>query len=212
MRNSLALAVFALSAVAVSPPPAHACMNGVERVVDVTNRSVRRAEALLADGAYQAAVKEALATFPEVLQLTHRARRAGLFARAQRVVALAAVRSGGRVRLGSNMSGKTDAKRAANLAWAAMLLRVHHARGGDDVVVQVELAEALAALPAERAEAHARLKELGEADLLPTARAWGLLAELERERGDVTAAERAGRRCREIAPEGQVCGPKPATA
>lgn len=211
MRKSLVLAAIVSAAVVAPHSPARACHNVVERVVDLTTQSVRRAEALLADGAHQAAVKEALATFPEVLQLTHRARRAALFARAQRVVALAVVRSGGAVRLASHMSGKTDSKRAANLAWAAMLLRMHHARS-HDVVVQVELAEALAALPAERGEAYGLLKELGDGDVLPTARAWGLLAELERDRGDVTAAERAGRRCREIAPDGQVCGPKPSNA
>ncbi|WAS93538.1 hypothetical protein [Nannocystis punicea] len=209
MRNFLVLAAFA--AVVVPAAPADACHNSVERVVDVTNRSVRRAEQLLADGAHAAAVKEVLATFPEAVQLTHRARRPGLFARAQRVLALAAVRSGGGVRLASHMSGKTASHRTAALAWSAMLLRLHHARS-DDVVVRAELAEALAALPAERAGAYALLKELGDGDVLPTARAWALLAELERDRGDATAAERAGRRCREIAPDDPVCAPEPPTS
>lgn len=210
MRQLFALAVLALVVVAPSRP-ADACFNEVERVIDVTNRSVRRAEALLAEGAHQAAVKEVLATFPAVLQATHRSHRPALFARAQRVVALASVRSGGAVRLGNKMSGRTAEQRAVNLAWAAMSLRLHRARG-DDVVVRAELAEALAALPAERAEAHALLAELGDGDLLPTARAWAILAGLERERGDTTAAERASRRCREIAPDSRDCEPTPAAA
>jgi hypothetical protein len=211
VRTSLAFAVLALAAVALPGRPADACHNSVERVVDVAARSVRRAEALLADGAHRAAIQEALATFPEALQLTHRARRAGLFARAQRVVALAAVRSGGAVRLGNHMSGKTAEQRAANLAWAALVLRHHHART-HDVVVAAELAEALAATPVGRAEAHAILKELGDGDVLPTARAWALLAQLEQERGDATAAARAGRRCREIAPNGDTCEAAPQRA
>lgn len=211
MRKSLVLAALVSAAVVAPRSSAQACHNSVERVLDATTRSVRLAETLLTHGAYQAAVKEALAAFPMVLQLTHRARRAGLFARAQRVVALAAVRSGGAVRLASHMSGKTASQKAANLAWAAMLLRMHHART-NDVVVQVELAEALAALPAERAEAYGLLKELGDGDVLPTARAWGLLAELARDRGDVGAAERADRRCREIAPKDGICDPEPGDA
>lgn len=201
MRNWLALVVLAL---ALSPRPADACGNTVHRVVDVVNQSVRKAETLLADGAHQAAIKEVLATFPEVLELTHRARRPGLFARAQRVVALAAVRSDGRVRLGTNMSGRTVAQRAASLAWATLVLRHQRARTRD-VVIAAELAEALAATPVGRAEAHAILKELGDVDVLPTARAWALLARLERERGDPTAADRASRRCREIAPQSRTC-------
>ena len=204
VRTSLALVVLALATVVLPARRVDACHNSVERVIDVANQSVRRAEARLADGAYQAAIHEVLGTFPEALQLTHRAPRAALFARAQRVVALAAVRSGGAVRLGKHMPGRTASQRAANLAWAALLLRVHHARSGD-VVIAAELAEALSAAPAGRAEAHALLKELGDGDVLPTARAWALLARLERERGDVTAAARAIRRCREIAPGTDTC-------
>lgn len=85
------------------------------------------------------------------------------------------------------------------------VLRVHHARGDGGVVVTSELAEALAMLPAERAQAREMLAELGDGDVLPTARAWALLAVLEREAGDASAAGRAHRRCLEIAPTGPTC-------
>jgi hypothetical protein len=191
--------VLALAVLLLPARPADACHNAVERVVDPVNQSVRRAEQLLADGAHQKAVRELLASFPELLLANHRDARPALFRRAQRAAALAVVRSDGAVKLGPRMTGRTAEQRQAALAWAAATLRLHHARSGD-LVVRVELAEALARRPAERAEAHAILDELADLDLLPTARAWSLLADLERERGDATAAARAARRCREIDP------------
>lgn len=186
--------------------PAHACGNEVERVVrvDPTAQSVRKAERLLASGSYRAAAREVLATFPAALQAEHRDARPGLFERGQRVLALATVRSGGALPLGRALAGRTAAQREAGLAWAAAILRVHHARAGG-VLITSELAEALAQLPAERAEARTLLAELGDGDLLPTARSWALLAALERGFGDEVAAGRATRRCKEIAPSGDTC-------
>lgn len=146
-----------------------------------------------------------LAMFPAALRADHRHERRALFERGPRVLALAAVRSGGALPLGAALPGRTAAQRQAGLAWAAAILRVHHARD-EGVLRTSELAEALAMLPAERAEARALLAGLGDGDLLPTARAWGLLAALEREFGDEVAAGRATRRCREIAPAGDTCG------
>lgn len=206
MRPILVLALAALLAPA---RPAAACHNAVARVVDPVNQSVRRAEALLADGAHQAAIRELTGTFPQLLLANHRDDRASLFRRAQRTAALAVVRSDGAVRLGPRLSGKTAPQRQAALAWAAAILRLHHARSGD-LLVRVELAEALARRPAERAEARAILDELADLDLLPTARAWALLAHLERERGDEAASARAARRCREI--DATRCDDPPPTA
>jgi hypothetical protein len=189
--------ILALAVLLVPARPADACHNAVERVIDPINQSVRRAEQLLADGAHQAAVRELARTFPELLRANHRDGRPALFRRAQRTAALAVVRSDGAVRLGPRLSGRTPEQRHTALAWAAAILRLHHARSGD-LVVRVELAEALARRPAERAEARAILDELADLDLLPTARAWALLADLERERGDAAAEGRAARRCREI--------------
>lgn len=204
------LRIFAVIVIAVGvlvPRPADACGNTVERVVrvDPEAKSVRRAERLLADRAHRAVAKEVLATFPQALRAEHRDRRQGLFERSQRALALAVVRSDGALNLGAALPGRTAAQRQAGLAWAAAILRVHHAKGGG-VLVTSELAEALARLPAERAAARELLAELGDGDLLPTARAWALLARLEREFGDEAAAGRATRRCREIVPDGDTCG------
>lgn len=203
-RSTTRAVLLAACAALFAPRPADACGNTVERVVDLTQQSIRRAEQQLADGSYHAAAREVLATFPAALRASHRERRQVLFLRGQRILALAAVRSGGAVALGSNLSGRTPEQRAAKLAWAAAILRLSAARTGD-VQVRAELAEALAQQPVERAGARAILRELADGDLLPTARAWALLATLEREQGDETSAARAARRCREIAPDSPLC-------
>lgn len=202
MRTTVFLCLLAWAA--LPSRPADACHNTVARVVDPDVQSIRRAESLLVKGEHQAAAREVLATFPKALQTAHRERKQALLHRGQRVLALAVVRSGGAVRLGADLPGKTASHRAAALAWAAGLLRLHHARTGD-IAVRAELAEALAAVPLDRPEAHAILTDLAAGDLLPTARAWALLAALEQERGDAAAAARATRRCREIAPDGDTC-------
>lgn len=210
MRSVCVLFLTAVTVLA-SPRPADACGHGIERIVqaDPVVQSVGKAERLLAAGAYRAAVQEVLSTFPEALQADHRDRRQSLFERGQRVVALATVRSEGSVSLGTAaMAGRAPAKQQARLAWAAVILRLHNARDGG-VLVTSELAEALAQRPAERAQARALLAELGDLDLLPTARAWALLSTLEREHGDTGAADRATRRCLEIAPTNGPCAATP---
>lgn len=204
-RLTARAALLAVTAVLLLPSrPVDACENEVERVVDLVAQSIRRAEGSLADGSFHAAARDVLATFPAATQASHRERRQALFHRGQRILALAVVRSGGAVALGPSLSGRTPEQRAAKLAWAATILRLHAARTGD-VQVRAELAEALARIPLERAGARAILRELADADILPTARAWALLADLEREHGDDTYAARATRRCREIAPDSPLC-------
>lgn len=206
MRTPLALsALTLLAALTGAPRPADACGNEVERVVDVTNQSVRRAESLLAGGKHQRAAKEILATFPEALRADRRHARQNLFDRGQRVLALAVVRSDGAIKLGRDLPGKTEAEREINLAWAAGTLRLHAARGDGSVLLASELAEALARRPAERHEAHALLRELADGDVMPTVTGWVVLAKLEKARGDAGAAARAIARCKELAREPGVC-------
>jgi hypothetical protein len=201
----LALAALLLLTVLAAPTsPAEACGNEVARVIDPVNESIRTAERHLARDNHRAAAKAVLKVFPAALRADHRAGRPQLFARGQRIVALALVRSRGALTL-PGLPGKTDAEREAGLAWAAATLRLHAARRDSDVLLTSELAEALALRPAERDEARTLLKDLADGDVMPTARAWAVLAALERSRGDKDAAERAVVRCQEIAEDKATC-------
>jgi hypothetical protein len=200
----LALALPVLLTALLAPPTSDACMNEVERVVDTTNQAIRAAEDLLARGNHQSATRVVSTTFPKVLVADHQTRRQDLFDRGQRIVALALVRSGGTVKLGK-LTGKTEADRDTAVAWAASTLRLQAARGDGSVLLTSELAEALALRPAERHEAHTLLKDLADADVVPTARAWAVLASLEQQRGDTNAAARAVARCKDIAADDSTC-------
>ncbi len=203
----LVLPALALLALALPPPrPASACMNEVERVVDVTNQAIRTADDLLARGNYRGAARLVASTFPRVLEAEYSTRRQQLFYRGQQILALAIVRSRGDLKL-PGLPGKTDADREVALAWAAGILRLHVARGDHKVVLRSELAEALALRPAERHEAREILHELAQTDIIPTARAWLVLANLETQRGDAEAAARAVLRCQDISTDDHACAP-----
>jgi hypothetical protein len=200
------LLVFAVLAVLAAPSrPADACGNGVERVVDLTNKSIRQAETLLAEGKHQDAANMVLSTFPQALRLDHRDRKQNLFERGQRVLAVAVVRSQGALKLGKALPGKSAAERETSLAWAAGALRLHQAQSLGGLALTAELAEALALRPAEVTEAHGILKKLADDDLMPTPRAWAILGALEKARGDAEAADKSIQRCKEIAPDAKQC-------
>lgn len=200
------LAALAVLAVLAAPSrPADACGNGVERVVDLTNQSIRQAETLLAEGQFQKAANEVLETFPQALRVDHRDRKQNLFERGQRVLAVAVVRSQGALKLGKTLPGKTAAERETSLAWATAVLRLHQAQGLGGLALTAELAEGLALRPAETSDAHALLKKLADDDLMPTPRAWAILGSLEKARGDAAAADKAIQRCKDIAPDAKQC-------
>jgi hypothetical protein len=99
-----------------------------------------------------------------------------------------------------------DAKtRAANLDWAIATLRDLAQAHGDDPIVRAELGEALAKVPAHRAEALALLSSLAERDLLASARAYGELAKLRAAQGDPRGAASAADRCRAMSLRAAVC-------
>ena len=204
----IALSALALALLLAPASPADACGNEVERVVDTTNQAIRAASDLLARGHHRSAARVVANTFPRILEANHSTRRQELFTRGQQIVALAIVRSDGDLKL-PGLPGKTAADREVALAWAAGTLRLHVARGDRTVVLRSELAEALAHRPAEHHEAREILAELAETDIIPTARAWRILADLERERGDHEAATRATLRCKDISSDPQDCSPNP---
>lgn len=199
-RPTLSLLALVLVAAQV-PADARACANSVmHRTEEVVDLDVASHE--LDAGRHQAAVDAVLEVFPRA----HRKTADGeLMARGQRMLAVAVVRSGGAVRLDARLRGRTARQQSAAVEWATGTLRAFHAARGDDGTITVELAEALALGPATRGEALALLRGLGRDDLLPSARAWGLLAALERVGGDGEAAARAQGRCAAIAGDGAAC-------
>lgn len=201
-RIALALAL-ACSALAL-PDIADACGNSIRPVVDRTNEIVRKAELLLAQGQHGKAAMTLKQEFGADLLTTAPASRRLLHERAQRVLALALVRSGGDFEYVKDFGGKTESHRRQALAWSALMLRLQRTEQSEPTL-SAELAEALALQPSGRPEAFALLQELAEGDLMPSARGWSLLAGLRRERGDAEGSEAAVERCKQIATDEATC-------
>jgi hypothetical protein len=166
---------------------------------------VRRSEHLLAQGKFDKAAKLARKAFPKLTELPHTAADKALFDRAQRVAALASVRSGGAVNLGRGMKASDDYSKAVNVQWAHHVLMFHAARATDNMVVRSEYAEALSVVPGLEAYAYDVLRELAEDDLMPTARGFALLAQLQASRGDDVGRDASLQRCKEIGAEDPIC-------
>lgn len=222
--HRIVLALCLATTVLAAPRLADACGNTVRRIVDSTNESVRKAEFLLAQGNYKQAISTIRDEFGDRALAVHDGPGAQLHQRAQRVLAIAVVRSKGAVSIGPGLGGKTDAQRQAAIAWSVLTLRLRRAalddrnvdcildptrctNGEGDPHTNADLAEALALQPTGRAEAYRLLKDLGDRDLMPFAEGWALLAELGRERGDLEGAKKAVERCKQIASDNLKCDP-----
>jgi predicted Zn-dependent protease len=119
---------------------------------------------------------------------------------------MAVVRSDGTVDLGAEgFRGKTEQDRARNLYWASLVMQNQVARNPDNLVIQAEYAETLTKIPFRGDDAHEILASLAEDDLMPTARGYALLAQLQIERGDETASEVSLSRCQDIAGNEKAC-------
>lgn len=206
MKRSTVMFGACLLAAAVVPSAAQACLHGrsLRRQVDPTLRDVRQAEQLLADGKYDKAVRRANRAIRDLDQLSA-SNASKLSARAQRVAALAAVRSQGVVGPGRTWKGKSATEQTTNVIWAAMALQVQAALQPDNTVLQTEYAEALAAVPFMDGVAFAILNRLSDDDLMPTARGYVLLAQLQKQRGDQGGLQLSLARCNDITRHSGAC-------
>lgn len=190
MRPLHAVASLSVLALAVlgHASPAEACHNEEERVLDPRIENAAVAERAIEAGKLLAGAERELRDFPRLVETDEL--RAGsrpgtdrLGARAQRIVALALVRSEGLLPLGGRFAGTTAASRRRNLEWSAATLRSAVASKGTPAA-ETDLAEALAKLPETRAEARTLLERLDQRDLVTSPRAYAVLAQLRGEAGD----------------------------
>ena len=205
VRVVLAMGFLLPAAVTAAPGDASACGTAVYRVVDSNAQLVSQAEQSLGDGKPAKAARKAIQAFPAL-----RIVKPGtlpLADRALRILALASVRSDGGLTVGT-MKGKTAADRAANLEWSIGVLRDLTAKRGNNPAFLTDLGEALARVPAHRAEALKILAELSDKDLLTSAEGYAALAGL---RGDAAAREAAVKRCETMTKTPKICD-VPATA
>jgi hypothetical protein len=202
MRRFVTVSLLGLFSLSVAAD-ADACLRKMHnkpkpRQVDPTLAAVQKAEKLLAKGDHAGAMGHARKAMDDLTSLPP-VGAADLPIRAQRVAAIAAVRTNGKVDLGTGLPGKTEQDQRTNVAWAQLVLTYQSALAGDNLVLKTHLAEALAADPVMSGRAREMLNDLATRDVMPTARGYTMLAKLEGDRGDATAREAALHRCVEFA-------------
>jgi hypothetical protein len=146
--------------------------------------------------------------------------RESLISRAQRVLAVATARKGGKLDIAAQLPrelheswlGADVSERQENLAWSVAALEKVSAVKKNDAVVESELAEAMAKTDAHRAAGKKKLEELANKDLLTSPEGWAELAELRKGAGDAKGSEAAATRCRAMAKDAAICGSSAVTA
>lgn len=167
---------------------------------------VARAEKALENGNNVVAAKTVFKTFPRIRVAT--AGNDPLETRALRVLALAVVRTEGRVsEKSAGIASNTEWTPNANLEWAVQAMREIDSKRPNDPTVQADLGEALSKLPRTRQEALSILQRLAQKDLMGSPYAYAALAKLRSDQGDVSGAEAAIKRCEEMSKVRGVCKP-----
>jgi len=209
VRGFLHMAALAAAVALLCPPPARACHNGIIYELDDDVRVIVRAEQLVAGGRDDRALRAASRAVARMRRAGGRAAQDHI-RRAQRVMAVAVVRVGGKVDLGRYrvVSWTSEPQRLSNLRWARDLLAGLRGGGGDPVL-DARYAEALSRFDDQRDEALTILRGLATEDLMPDAWGYRALWDLERAGGDRTAAASALAECRARAGRlaGSICAP-----
>lgn len=199
MRRLATVLMLGCLAIATAPQ-ADACLRKMPQIakkkkqVDPTQRDVVAAEKALADGEHAKAAKLARRAIPGLHELPPED-AAPLAKRAQRTLAVAAVRSGGAIDVSDDMRGDTERGKQLNVAWAQLVLTYQTALEQDSVILEVQLAEALALSAFEKDRARDMLRDLSTRDLMPTANGYAMLAKLE---SDEVLRDAAITRCKDL--------------
>ncbi len=214
---ALAIASVACALVVAYAPPASACGNAVEVVVDPRAEAVSSAENTLKYGDAIGAARRVLAQFPGIRAANvEPTARDPLLVRSARILAVAIVRTDGRTSFGESVSWA----RSGNLEWAVLTLREvsawkqrqetsrvlsTHVAKVETPDLAADLGEALAMQPHTRSEAKTLLESLDRRDLLGSPHAYRALAKLRAEDGEADASRVALDRCRIRAKRPETC-------
>ncbi|HYP90834.1 MAG TPA: hypothetical protein VEQ59_21855 [Polyangiaceae bacterium] len=195
------------------PPDARACGGEwyPEVAVDPRIHGVAQAEKSLQSGNRIAAAASVIRMMPHIKSL--KGTPGSLVGRAERVLAVALSRSSGALPLASEVSaevrgswqGGKSGERAANLEWSIQVLKRQVDSKTDDVSLATDLAEAMARVPARRAEARVMLEDLAQRDLIASPEGYAALAALRSESGDTNGQKLALQRCEAMAKTRGAC-------
>ena len=180
--------------------------------IDPRIQGVAQAEKSLAKGDYVAAAGSVVRMMPHIKTLS--AKSDPLVARAERVLATAVARSGGRMErlerevpseVLAHWQGKSATEQQQSLAWSVNALRSELELKKDDPALQTELGAALSRLEGGQDEARTLLESLAARDLVASPEGYKALAELRSLKGDQAGQQLAMKRCESMASDSKVC-------
>jgi hypothetical protein len=179
--------------------------------VDPLIHGVAQAEKTLASGNRLSAAASVIRMIPHIKSL--KSKPGSLLARAERVLAVSLSRSQGALPVASEVPaevlgawrGANEGEAAANMAWSVAVLKRQAASKSDDVALKTDLAEAMARLPEQRAEARVILEELAQRDLIASPEGYAALAWLRSQSGDTSGQKLALKRCAAMAKNQDAC-------
>ena len=212
-QTILSLALAACMGITVLAQDAKACGGEwyPEVMVDPRIHGVAQAEKSLANGNRLAAAASVLRMMPHIKSL--KSQPGSLVARAERVLAVALSRSQGALPVANEVpldvlgswQGTKQGESAANLAWSVATLKRQSESKSDDVSLKTDLAEAMARIPEQRAEARTILEELAKRDLIASPEGYAALALLRSQSGDTDGQKLALKRCEAMAKSQDAC-------
>jgi hypothetical protein len=182
-----------------------------EVTIDHRIHGVAQAEKSLANGNRLAAAASVIRMMPHIKTL--KSKPGSLVARAERVLAVALARSQGALPVGAEVPdyvlgswrGVGEGESAANLAWSVSVLKRQSESKGDDVALKTDLAEAMARIAEQRAEARRILEDLAQRDLIASPEGYATLASLRSQSGDADGQKLALERCEAMAKSQDAC-------
>jgi hypothetical protein len=193
--------------------PALACGGewAPEVQIDYRVHGIARAEKQFDEGKISEAAASVIRMMPHIASLNPH--RSTVVERAQRILAVAAARSDGKLAIAREVPdyaqgtwlGRTAEQRQKNLDFAVLALRQINDIKKDDPSAQTDLAEALAQVPAHQAEARQILEGLAKKDLIASPEGYAALAELRSLAGDAQGQKLALERCAKMAKSSAAC-------
>jgi hypothetical protein len=204
-RLALAVSFVVPVAIAGQPTEARACGESIAFEVDPNVLLLSQAETNLSNGKTRAAALDALKVFPKI-----KSAKPGsslLLPRAQRIVAMAIVRTDGLLSAGKEFQASTSDERRANLEWAQSTLRRLSAAKKNNPSTETDLGEALAKLPETQSEALATLDKLARKDLVTSAPGYSTLASLRQAAGDDEGRDAAMKKFEALNKKGKPSAP-----
>lgn len=191
--------------IAVGPGEATACGGSIAFEVDPNVLLLSQAETNLNSGKPRAAALDTLKVFPKIKTL--KPGSSHLLPRAQRILAMAIVRTDGLLTAGKEFSASNADERRANLEWAVATLRRLSAAKKNNPAAETDLGEALARLPETQSEALASLDKLARKDLVTSAHGYAALAKLRKAAGDAEGSDAAMKKYEALARKNRPAAP-----